>query len=271
MKFDSNLAWKRATASIGANREVLLALAGVFFVLPSLAFALFYPQPEPAPGQTAEQAAAVLRTYFVSALPALVPMALMQALGTLAMLTLFTDRSRPTVGAAIGQGAAGVLPYVAAQLLLGLGLGFAGGALLTLGAATGVAILVVVAIAAVLFAAAYVWVRTSLAAPVVAVERVRNPFAALQRSWRLTGGNAGRLALFYTLLGLALLIVSGVITMLVGLVLAAFAGAEGARIGEAVVSSMLGAIMALYFVAVLASVHRQLADASAEGARAPLE
>ena len=265
MKFDSNLAWKQASASIGANREVLLALAGVFFVLPSLAFALFYPQPEPAAGQTAEQAAAVLQGYFASAIPALLPMALVQAVGTLAMLTLFTDKSRPTVGAAIRLGAAGVLPYVAAQLLLGLGVGAVGGLVLSLGAVTGITAVVAVAFIAAVCAAAYIWIRTSLAAPIIAVERQRNPITALRRSWRLTAGNAARLALFYVLLGLALLLVTGLITMVVGLAIAVIAGPEGAKIGEAVVSSVLGAVMALYFVAVLAAVHRQLTQSSPEG------
>ena len=37
-------------SAVSANRDVLLALAGVFFVLPSFAFALLYPQPEPPAG-----------------------------------------------------------------------------------------------------------------------------------------------------------------------------------------------------------------------------
>ena len=41
MKFDSNRAWREASASASANREVLLAVAGVFFLLPGLASVLF--------------------------------------------------------------------------------------------------------------------------------------------------------------------------------------------------------------------------------------
>ena len=55
MRFDSNLAWKDAASAVSANRDVLLALAGVFFVLPSFAFALLYPQPEPPAGAAPEQ------------------------------------------------------------------------------------------------------------------------------------------------------------------------------------------------------------------------
>ena len=53
MRFDSNQAWKDAASAVSANRDVLLALAGVFFVLPSFAFTLLYPQPEPPAGACA--------------------------------------------------------------------------------------------------------------------------------------------------------------------------------------------------------------------------
>ena len=41
MRFDSNRAWQEAVASASANRVVLLPVAGVFFLLPGLASALF--------------------------------------------------------------------------------------------------------------------------------------------------------------------------------------------------------------------------------------
>ena len=41
MKFDSNQAWKQAASQVSANRDVLIALAGVFLLLPVLAFSLF--------------------------------------------------------------------------------------------------------------------------------------------------------------------------------------------------------------------------------------
>jgi len=271
MKFDSNLAWKRASSSIGANREVLLALSGVFFLLPSLAFALFFPSPEPTPGQSETQIMAAMQDYYMSAMPILIPMALVQAAGTLALLTLFTDKSRPTVGEAIRQGLAGILPYIAAQLLLGIGIGLLGGIALALGSVTGVPAVAGVVIALVIIVAAYAAIKTSLVAPIVAVERERNPVAALRRSWQLTKGNSVRIGLFYLLLLVAFVVVMSLIMMAVGVVLAAVAGPETGRIAGAVVSSALGAVMTLYFVAVMAAVHRQLAGPSPDVASAPFE
>lgn len=271
MKFDSNLAWKRATSSIGANREVLLALSGVFFLLPSLAFALFFPAPEPTPGQSEQQVMAVMQAYYLTAMPALIPMALVQAAGTLALLTLFTDKSRPTVGAAIRRGVTGMPSYFAAQILLGIAIGVLGGTALALGAVTGVQAIAGLMLALVILAAVYAAIKTSLVAPIISVEGVLNPVAALQRSWRLTKGNSVRIGLFYVLLLLAMAAVMLVIMMIVGVVLAAVAGAETTRIISAVVSSALGATATLYFVAVMAAVHRQLAGPSPEVVSAPFE
>ena len=71
MRFDSNLAWKDAASAVSANRDVLLALAGVFFVLPSFAFALLYPQPEPPAGAAPEQLFELMGAFYRQAWPVL--------------------------------------------------------------------------------------------------------------------------------------------------------------------------------------------------------
>lgn len=271
MKFDSNLAWKDASAAIAANREVLLAMAGVFFLLPSLASALLLPAPEVKPDMANDQAMELMSAYYVAQMPWIALMALVQGIGTLAMLTLFTDRSRPTVGQAIRSGVGSIVPYVAAQLLLGMGVGIVGGALLAIAAVTGVKALTAIALIAVAVMVAYAMIKGSLSAPVVAVEGERNPLRALQRSWRLTRGNSARIGVFYLLVGLAFLAVTIIIMGLAGLVLALIAGAETTRVASAVVSSGLGALMTLYFVGLVAAIHRQLAGPSPEVASAPFE
>lgn len=271
MKFDSNLAWQQAAALVSANRDLLLALAGVFFLLPSLAVGLLLPQPEPASGMSQQQMMDVMSAYYVSALPYVIPMALLQAAGTLAMLTLFTDRTRPTVGQAIRIGLAGIVPYILSQLLVGLGIGLVGGVLVGIAAATGAKALAGVAVALLLVVVIHAMIKTSLSAPVIAVEGLRNPVEILRRSWRLTTGNSARLGLFYLLVGIAFLIVSMLVMGVIGVVLALLGGAETVRVVTTVASSALGAVMTLYFVAVLAAVHRQLAGPSPDAASAPFE
>ena len=264
MKFDSNLAWKEASSGISANREVLLALAGVFFLLPGLALALFYPQPEPAADLDQKAMIALVSEYYASILPIMLPMLLFQAVGTLGLLTLLRDKSRPTVGQALKQGVKGILPYILAQIVLGLGVGLIGGLVLAIAAATGIAAVGAAGFILVFAIAAFAAVRTSLSGPVIAVEGERNPVAALKRSWQLTHGNGGRIALFYMLVVIAFLVVITIVSAIVGIVVSLLAGAETLRVVGAVLSSTLNAVMALYFVAIIAAVHRQLAGPPAK-------
>jgi len=264
MKFDSNRAWKEASAAIAANREVLLALAGVFFLLPSLAFALLMPSPEAQANATPEQALRAAQAYYGAAMPFLVPMTIVQAAGTLGLLALFTDRRRPTVGEAIKLGFIGLLPYVGAQLLLGIAIGVAFGVLAGIAAVTGVQALVVVVIVLGFVGVVYAMIKTSLAAPVIMVEGTRNPVTALRRSWTLTKGNSLRLGLFYLLLFVVFFVIITIVTALVGLVATVVAGSEASKVIDAVISSAMGSAMTLYFVAAIAAAHRQLAGASPE-------
>ena len=271
MKFDSNQAWKQAAGQVSANRDVLIALSGVFFLLPGLAIEMFLPQPQPQANMTAQQIMDLTRGYYFSALPYIVPTLLLQAAGTLAMLTLFTDRDRPTVGESIRRGVIGLFPYIAAQLLLGIGMGLVAAAIFSAAALTGLLAVIVVLGTAVVVAAIYVAVRTSLVAPVVAVEGVRNPVAAMIRSWRLTKGNSVRIALFYLLIVLAFAVVISIAMLLVGIVVALVASGPTALFIASLFRSILAAVMTVYFVAILAAVHRQLAGPSIEREQATFQ
>lgn len=202
---------------------------------------------------------ATLSAYYNSAWPWLLGMAVCQVIGTLAMLALYTDRTRPTVSEALKLALRGALPVILAQLLAGMGIAAAAMIPITLAALTGIQALATAVVAACLVALVYVMVRISLVAPVVMVDGERNPVAALKRSWNLTRGNAGRLLLFYALLligfGIVILLVGGLVDLLLRLVL----GMElGSTLGT-LVSAALQAVMAIFFMAVYAATHRQLA------------
>jgi len=267
MMFDSNLAWQRASATIRTNREVLFALAGVFFLLPTLAFSLLFPQPTPPAG--ADEAAMIqfAAAWYAQTMPVAIPIALVEAAGTLAMLTLMTDLSRPTVGQAIRAGfitSAAMPVYIAGQLLLGFAFGIA--ALVVAGALglSGSQVLTTAGLIALVAGGAYVWVRTSLSAPVVAVERVLNPVRALRRSWALTRGQGMKLLVFYALILLVFAILLSIILALTGIVLALVMPAKPAALTAAVISAGLQSVMALTFIAALAAAHGQLAGGGEE-------
>jgi len=259
MKLDSNLAWKDASRNVWRNRDALAAVAGVFFLLPQLALALFYPQPEPTAGMNQQQIVALVQGYYLSTLPLLIPMLFLQALGTISLLSLLSHAARPTVAQALRLGLTGAFTYLGAQLLLGVAIGLIGGIVLGAltmvgGAAVAVAVLVVIVAAAVA-----IGVRASLTAPVVAIEGERNPIRALIRSWQLSKGNVWRMIAFYALFLVAFLVVQMMVGVALGIPLAVLASPPVAQLISAVVSSTLNAIMALYLVAIIGAVHSQLA------------
>lgn len=263
-RFDSNRAWQQATAAISANREVLLALAGVFFLLPGLAFSLLFPQsPPPAGADQKAMVAYVLDTY-TRMLPYVIPVLVMQAAGTLGMLTLLTDRTRPTVAEAIRTGFGAVLPYLASQLLLGFALGIVALPIMIVFSLAGTRGLAALGTLLLVGVWLYALARTVLVAPVMAVEGLRNPVTALTRSWQLTRGQALRLFLFLLLIGVAYTVIMLVVTALGGLLLGLVLPQHYAAIGAVVLSSMMGALMALTFVAALAASHAQLAAPRAD-------
>ena len=143
MRLDTTQVWRDATATISANREVLAVLAGVFFFLPGLAVGLFLPPPEPPAGAEAKQILALMGDFYTRAAPYMVANALIQTVGQLAVLALVTRSDRLTVGEALREGSAGLLPYIGAQLLVTFGTMLVVGMVLVLGGLTGSVPLVV--------------------------------------------------------------------------------------------------------------------------------
>jgi hypothetical protein len=259
MKLDSNRAWKHASRNVSRNRDALLAVSGVFFLLPQLALSLFYPAPEQTAGMSEQQLIAMTQAYYLSTLPAMIPLVLCQALGTLALLSLLSHAARPTVGEALRLGVGGMLTYLGAQILIGIGLGVGGGLILTVMALSGMHVLILAGLLLALMVAATVALRVSLSPAVVAIEGERNPVRTLRRSWALTAGNAWRLLAFYALFLVATLVLLMIARLFVGIPLQMMAGGATAEIGDAIVSATISALMAMYLVAIIEAVHHQLA------------
>ncbi len=270
MKLDTGKAWSDAVSLVANNRDAILAVGGLFFFLPSFALFLLVPEamapqePPVADGadfdtlMEAMQATMVehwANYWWVTAL-----ITLLQWFGMLALMALMSDHSRPTVGEAMGIGGRGLLPYIAAQLIVifgvSLGVGVPLGLLSALGGALGL-ILLIFAIPLMV----YVFVKVTLVPAVIAIEGEGNPVAALKRSWSLTKGNSFTIFLFLFLLILA----AGIVALLVNLVLATVFVALGGtmeQIGLGFVESLISAAIAIIVLAAVAAIHRQLAGPS---------
>lgn len=255
-RFDPARAWSEATRSIRANRDTLVVLAGLFFLVPQMLLTMFMPDvPQGLEGEAAANAALAI---FGDWWPLLLAVALAQALGVLAVAVLLADRGRPTVREAMARGLRALPVYAAATLVLLAGVGLL--SLMVLLPATLLAGEAGAGLALVPFFAAGIWVnvRTLPLAPAIAAEREGNPFEALQKSWRLTTGSGARLLMLTALFVLAAFVISVVATAVPGSLLIAALGQDtgGAVVGVigAVVSSALMAVWSVLLVA----IYRQL-------------
>ena len=116
MKFSMSEAWRDATAMLSANREVLLIVAAIFFLLPGLVPALVMPDLQQTlmadPQNMAAAFNGLLAEWGMILLVGFVVITLAQIVGYLAMLALLRDASRPTVGEALRLGLVGLLPAI---------------------------------------------------------------------------------------------------------------------------------------------------------------
>lgn len=267
-KLDMGKAWTEATGMMGANRDTISAVAGLFFFLPSFAAALFVPElanPEPVTPQSDDpQVAMQAAIDQMSAIYAdnwLLFLAITIAgfVGSITMLALLSDRGNPTVREALSTGLKSIPTYLAAQLLSALAAGIVIG--LPLGVVAAFASPAVVVLVGLVLAivAIYVVVKFALIAPVIAIDGVRNPITAITRSWQLTKGNSLRIIVFILLLFVTIAIIGALVQGVLSLILAAIGG-EVANIGAGVVSAIINTLITVVFLVVIAAIHRQLAS-----------
>lgn len=278
-KLDMGMAWTQATGLIGANRDTISAIAGLFFFLPALALALFAPDltnppvaaPDGADPQVAFRAMMDQMTQaYANNWPLFLGMTLAQFVGSLALLALLTDRGRPTVREALLIGLASLPSYLGAQLLSAVAVALVIGLPLGLLAAAGSPIVVALAGFVLVLIGLYVFVKFTLISPVIAIDGVRNPITVLKRSWQLTKGNSFRIAAFLLLLFFTIGIIAALVSGILSLVLSALEPSI-AGIGLGVVKAAVNTGLGVVFLVVIAAVHRQLAGQSPEGIAATFE
>lgn len=269
MKLDLNAAWDSAVKLVKGNREMILVLGGVFFFLPYVLYSLLVPMDQIAAAAASGQEAALMASLEAFAAQywwAILLLLLIQTVGATAIMAVIGDPARPTVNEAISRGfrllpsQAGVLVIMFVAMVIVQTIFLAFGAI---GGSESLATVFVLLSLPVLL---YLVTRFSLAGPDIAIERVKNPIAAIRRSFQLTTGNAFRLLAYYALLTIAFLVVGQVIALIVG-ALAALTGATVADIIDALLSGVLNTAYLITIYAALAAVHRQLAQAARVNAR----
>lgn len=274
IKLDMGKAWTQTTALIGANKDTISAIAGLFFFLPTFAAALLLTETSttiPISGQrqggnpdvAMQQALDQISALYADNWPVLLAISIAGFIGSLSLLALLTDKGRPTVGEALGQGIRSIPTYIAAQLLSALAAGVVVGLPLGLMAALAPPAVTATAGLALIVLVIYLFVKFSLISPVIAIDQERNPIAAMARSWRLTKGNSVRIFAFIVLLFAVIVIIGALVQGVLTLILSAIGGQVEA-IGVGLVSALVNTVMTVIFLVVIASIHRQLSGGTPE-------
>ena len=280
MRIDGSLAWDQAIGWARANLAMLVPLAGIFLLLPSLGLNWFSVDLQLALDAAAKQSApgkippelVPLMGKFVGLTLAI---SFFQAIGTMAMLALYGDQTRPTVGEALARAlqclptaigvtalliVAAVIALVPFALVVGL---LAAVLAMVIGAAAS-ALVAGAMFGAIILAAA----RLFLISPVIVIEGERNPLAAIRRSWDLTRGNTWSLAFFLFLLGLGYIVIVLLVQAVMGMALGVGAMVDTIQLNEAgstarlaigLVLGVIGAVAGVVFTGISGAIHGQLA------------
>lgn len=235
--------WDNALHILAAKREFLVAIAGVFVLLPTLAMGLFIPPPDIGDNESVNRLLEIISAYYASNGIWFALASLITGYGSLAMLSLILggsgggDRSISQIlGAAFRLYPANVI----ASFISGLAI-FAGASLFIL-------------------PGLYFYIKFCLTASVIADTDEKSPLTALRRSWALTNGNSIRIFFFLAII----LLVAGIIYMITSGILGAIAALtlpeNAAFVAKVVVDSVLSMALSIVMAVVMASLYRQLTN-----------
>ncbi len=234
MKLDLSRAWSDAMAILGSQRDLLIAIAGVFLLMPTLVMNILRPMDMAQDLPPLE----ALELWIDTNWHYLVLSAVIAALGRLAMLILLLAPERPTVAEALAAGLKLLPIFVVTNILVGLML-FAGAVLLIL-------------------PGLYLAGRTLLAEVTLVAERLSNPVAAITRSIRVTRGNGWRIFAMAAIIYVAGFVVTGLANASVVVIQIVGGTAEVTGFLGALVSALFGAGVTLVLLLVTIAIYRQL-------------
>lgn len=230
-----------AAALWRAERDLVIRIAGVFYLLPILALAMLASGLELPAQATPEQAFEAFSAYYRANLIWVFALSAALEFGSLALLNLFLQRGR-TIRETLQASALRLLPFFL--------LGYANGALIQLAAT----LFVVPGI--------YVFGRTWMMGAAYAAEPERGLLAAVERGFRVSSGNGWRLAL----LGVGTVLISGTaifVLMIVVRTLVVLTGdAEWAQAVFLLPVAIAGAAAYVAFTLARIAAYRRLAGSS---------
>ena len=269
MNFDMNSCWARAVELVQANFQLLLVIAGIFLLLPSVALYLFFPDMQTIADPFADQdvVAAQMAEMAGPLIGGELFLTAFQFAGYAAMVALMSE-ARPTVGQAIGAGIKSV-PSVFAILFLFFIMYFLGAVVIVLpitllAGLTGAAALGVIALVPVIGFVAWLLARLSMSMPVLILEDTLNPVTAITRSFSLTKPRQWPIMGFWTVILVIFLVISVIFGGVMTLVASALGGGLATALITGLANGLTSMIIGMIVSAVAVAMHGQLSGPSAD-------
>lgn len=243
-KLDLSGCWNDVMQLFRGNRELLLSVAGVFILLPSLAFAMFVPRPQSPPDADLATIYANMQAFYEANYGWIILIGLLNGFASIVMLLLMLDRRRPNVREAMRRGLSIILPYYAMGVLSGV-LTFLGSL-------------------AFILPGIYIFVKLIVAGPVMAAERVHTIIAPMRRSWALTKGNSGRILIFVLVVAVTAFFVYVTSVTVFGIVIKLALEGPIAETLTMLIDAVVSMLLSVLMVCVYAGIYRQLAEPDAD-------
>jgi hypothetical protein len=240
-QLDFSAIWNDATALMKSNREIALALAGVFFLLPAIVMPFLLAPVVPVADPTSEQAMQMIQDWLAVNCYWLTLLLVVGMIGALSFNILLLDPKKPTVGEALRQ-AVVLSPTVFVTRIM-----------ITFAVALGVLFLIIPGV--------YLAVKFILVEPVIGAENQRNPLIAMQRSWELTRGNSLRIFGFLLIVAIVSVITFFVISLISNVVIMLLLPAAVAAVFTEIIGAILQMVLSLLFLFLYAAIYRQITTA----------
>ncbi len=269
MNFDMNAVWARSVELMRDNFQLLLVIAGVFLLLPTIAMYLFIPNfqalidptadPEVLAAQMGEMLGPVFLGFFFGAI--------VQFTGYGAMVALMGD-NRPTVGQAITAGLKAVPSLFVVFLLFALA--YVIGALVILvpfsliAGVAGAPALGLIGVLPVLVFVAWLMARMSMTMPAMVLGGTLNPFNAIGESFKLTGPKQWLIVVFWVVIVAVITVISLLVSGIFGLLIGLLGSGTTAMLLLGLVSGGVGVVNGIITCALAAAMYTQLSGPSAQ-------
>lgn len=226
-----------------AHAELIIAIAGVFLLLPAVAAGFLIPEPvfttTDVTGRTRE-----LLEHIRANAPMNFLLSIPVALGQVAILALLLDPARPTVAQALVLGATLLISFVLLNNIL-----------INLSVALGLLLLLVPGL--------YLLGRLVPASAAMVAERHFNPLTAYARGWQISRGNGWRIFGLIAIVMIVAWVLDLAITAVIGTVAALAFTDDVARVIDILVSALSAAVTGIVILLLTAAIYRALTDRAA--------